>query len=135
METVKIGEILFVNMSLLNGYSIGEFHDCEYVIKSGSEEVKNYLNTNLKVNDCLIAVKYVGNGIFEEMTTHEKLAIEYAEVSFVGDMASYTYLDDNVRHKEFSLELDYEDYLNENEGKNCCHKLNMPIYYKKLCSL
>lgn len=63
----------------LNGFGIididSNYTDDTYpaIYMNVGKKVKNYTEMNIKNEGFLIAIKYIGDGIFEEMTTHEKI--------------------------------------------------------------
>ena len=64
---VKIGDIFFVNSKDLSSYVFYESEAEAYGYIGQGVEI-NKLNSSLK-----LAIKYIGDGVFEEMVTHQKI--------------------------------------------------------------
>ena len=108
-EEVKIGEIYFTDVMYLCGvclensftYDEYDYDDFDTISWRKDLSVEKYCKSSTSTT--LLAIKYLGNGIFEEMTTGEKI------------MASCTYLG-NTKLPDITLKnqviLNYKDYLN-----------------------
>lgn len=125
-ETLEIGKIFFANIQALEGIEIrAEYanyaeQDTVDTITSGGNNVRNYTNPYRKNADdiMLVALKYIGNSIFEEMSTGEKIRVGPRGITFDSqnkDIRS-SYL--SIPDAEYTyLQLNYEDYIVENPGK------------------
>ena len=116
-ESIKEGQILFANIDCLRGLKIdrweSEYSDKKFdVITYGDYP---YIKSEYIQNErdkIYIVIKYLGNGIFEEMTTGEK--IRAGVNTFImerQDGSKYSLKIPNVG--AVTLELNYEDYLTE----------------------
>lgn len=70
VEECSIGDVVFMSIANLSKWNAIRSRDNTVAI-DGMTQCDCLSDNNLE--DFLIAVKYLGNGIFEEMTTHEKL--------------------------------------------------------------
>ena len=134
---INIGDIFFAKMSRIDAWSF-------------TTDMLDYDNADIfggiKGNDekegdpFLIAIKYLGNGIGEEMSTKEKLIIDYGNyVEFVGennmniDFEDYNYKEPTGFAGYNMVPVHYNDFLEEIGGNlnDYIQKINQ---YKKLSS-
>ncbi len=130
-ETLEIGKIFFANIQALKGIGILALYDDSLLecyaddpntvdtITAGGNNVKNYTNPYIKNDDdiMLVALKYIGNSTFEEMSTGEKIR--------VGEKGLFIYNQNNgitsylsIPGAEYTyLKLNYEDYIVKKTGK------------------
>ena len=125
MEEIEIGKIFFADIQALEGIEICAL-DADYseqdtvdTITSGGNNVKNYTNPYIKNDDdiMLVALKYIGNSTFEEMSTGEKIRVGERGITIKNqDTGTVSYF--SIPDAEYTyLQLNYEDYIVENPGK------------------
>lgn len=137
MEEIEIGKIFFADIQALEGIEICAL-DADYseqdtvdTITSGGDNVQNYTNPYIKNDDdiMLVALKYIGNSTFEEMSTGEKIRVGERGITIKSqDNGTVSYF--SIPDAEYTyLQLNYEDYIVENPGKEHLSKYE---YIQKL---
>lgn len=108
-KNIKIGDVFFIRASDL----------CSWIY---ADEVPVFSSSgkSLDEDDMLIVVKYLGNGVIEEMITHEKILISdflISDVNFEDDseLVRNVYADYFKEHEKVS-ETDIKKYLNTLES-------------------
>lgn len=124
-ETMEIGKIFFANIQAIKGVEISALYaayaeqDTVDMITSGGNNVQNYTNPYIKnVDDImLVALKYIGNSTFEEMSTGEKIRVGNKGIIInTPNNGTTSYL--SIPGDEYTyLHLNYEDYIAKNSGK------------------
>lgn len=146
-EKIKVGEVFFSNFSNLSAVETWKDNEpskvgwqLERISYQYGENMGPYVGMIEIKQDFLIAVKYLGNGIFEEMTTGEKLINGRNPLAF-SVSGSRT---NQFEHRELpdfdvpkniiseDIVLDYEDYTVANLNKTTLSKIE---YYQLLENL
>lgn len=129
-KTVEIGKIFFANIQALEGIEIRSLYaayaeqDTVDMITSGGDNVQNYTNPYIKNADdiMLVALKYIGNSTFEEMSTGEKIRVG-KKVIIINNQNNGTTSYLSIPDAEYTyLHLNYEDYIVKNSGKEHLYK-------------
>lgn len=143
---IKLGEVFFTNLSNLGAAEIWQDNEStegitvEKISHEYGENMGPYLEKFEEEQDFLIAVKYLGNGIFEEMTTGEKLISVKNPLAFSvsdseDDQFKYRELPDFDAPKDIISEntiLGYQNYTVANLSKTTLSKIE---YYQLLESM
>ncbi len=101
------------------------------MITSGGDNVQNYTNPYIKNDDdiMLVALKYIGNSTFEEMSTGEKIRVGKKGI-IINNQNNGTASYHSIPDAEYTyLHLNYEDYILKNSGKEYLSKYE---YIQKL---
>lgn len=112
-QQLKKGDVFFTEITNLSGYGI--YHNTDtldvYRIEACGKNTNEYIS-EYQDNNFLIAIKYLGNAIFEEMTTNEKLSCDKLNDSklFVNNY----YYDDKEKSYIHLTYQDYKKYLRNN---------------------
>ena len=145
IEKIKVGEVFFTNLSNLGAAEIWQDNESnkgmtvEKISHEYGENMGPYVEKFEKEQDFLIVVKYLGNRIFEEMTTGEKLMcisnpLAFSVPSSVDDQLAYRVLTDfdapNIIPEDTIL--GYENYTVANLSKTTLSKIE---YYQLLKNL
>ena len=117
---IEIGEIFFSDIRNLAGADIDEL---EAEVKEGTIDIISWChgyNVNQVIQkyyktSILIALKYLGNGIFEEMVTGEKIITSGENLRFKETESSTVKKELSDINYDSSVILNYEDYLIENQ--------------------
>jgi len=137
-QMIQPGDVLFTNINNISMIEIVEL-DSDQDENMKIETIMTGGGVGRPINEALdpmlIAIKYLGNGIFEEIVTKEKIYTMYYGLylkhSFhLGDPDDAKHFID-IKPKRSQFELDYEDYKKECElvGEKPCSKYE---YYKIL---
>lgn len=134
-KEIKNGEAFYINVKSLGGFGLSKFDsiyegEINALALCVEDKTSEYLIDNIKEDDVLLKIKYIGNGIFEEETTSEKIILDDNTVSF--NDGSNIVLNKDI--KDYILDdliyLNYDEYSNENrKNKN---KLSKQDYLKTL---
>ncbi len=135
MKEIKNGETFYINVKSLGGFGLGKFDsvyegEINALALCVEDKTSEYLIDNIKEDDVLLKLKYIGNGIFEEETTNEKIILDDNKVSF--NDGTKVILDKEI--KDYILDdliyLNYDEYSNENRRNK--NKLSIKDYIKSL---
>ena len=120
-KQMEIGQIFFADIMALEGIGIFDL-DADYAqqdtvdtITCGGDNCHNYVNPYIKNEDdiMLVALKYIGNSLFEEMSTGEKIRVGERGITFIGQDGTHSSY--SIPGAEYTyVQLDYEDYIVEN---------------------
>ena len=124
-KEIKIGDVFFIDIQALSTWIFNE--DDFFFCSSG-----NIYEDEMSM---LLAVKYLGNGILEEMTTGEHiLADKFSNGNFKfeddNDLACFIYADycvEQVRNSKILTFNDYIEELKEMKENACNYPLAIPM--------
>lgn len=124
LKTLKQGEIFFAPINALSSVGILDLEidnfnssidydkSIQVLSRCVDGETYNYLEKLDNKLDMLIALKYLGNGIFEEMLTGEKIINVHDTVTFkTNDGFEVLHLSDYDVSSNKDLIVNYEDYV------------------------
>ena len=114
---IKIGDLFFINVKGLTTWYYND--EVEFFCSCG--------NLSTEEDDMLVVVKYLGNGIVEEMVTHEKILMDKnfytGDISFEdeGELVNFAY-DSYFEEKKYNSKVttldEYLETLEESRSIN-----------------
>lgn len=135
-KEIKMGDIFYINVKNLGSFgyekskSMYGNKSVEFITVYANDNTSKYLENDILEDDIFIEIKYIGNGLFEESITKEKIFSNMNELSF--DLETSNILDIKIMDYNFDdfIYLNYEDYKTEHQKDSS--QLSKDEYIKSL---
>ena len=105
---IKVGDVFFIKSYNLAGYEI-LCYEFDKLYASG----KTHYYTFTK-SDILFVIKYIGNGVFEEMVTHEKISSQLGSKGLFKSILEFEF--DDYDSNIMSYPIEFETYIKKNKS-------------------